>query len=140
MKRNGVLQGNVKEMAQSQLKVVFMLHRLGHFLGLNAHDTSGYEEGIERINILGLKSLWKVRILEEGMVITIESRCYFIEALLVPAIEDFAKSNFFVKSKLKPYSHSNGVRLEDDILVIANGCENLSICLLEIEDVEVVMK
>ena len=140
LKENGVLQGDVEAMMESRLGAIFMPHGLGHFLGLDTHDTGGYPLGTERISAPGLKSLRTVRTLEQGMVITVEPGCYFIEALLVPALEDPVRSNFFVKPALEPFRHSGGVRLEDDILVTANGCENLTICPREIEDVEAVMK
>lgn len=140
LKENGVLQGDVQAMMESRLGAIFMPHGLGHFLGLDTHDTGGYPAGTERINSPGLKSLRTVRILEEGMVVTVEPGCYFIEALLVPALEDPAQRNFFVEPALEVFRHTGGVRLEDDILVTANGCENLTICPREIEDVEAVMK
>lgn len=140
LKENGLLQGDVESMVESRLGAIFMPHGLGHFLGLDTHDTGGYPQGTPRISTPGLNSLRTVRTLEEGMVITVEPGCYFIEALLVPALEDPIKSNFFVKSALEPFRYSGGVRLEDDILVTANGCENLTICPREIEDVEAVMK
>lgn len=74
------------------------------------------------------------------MVIIVEFGCYFIEVLLVYVLEDFGKSYFFVKLVLEVFCYFGGVRLEDDVLVILNGCENFIICLCEIEDVEVVMK
>ncbi|KAG0504535.1 hypothetical protein KC19_N022400 [Ceratodon purpureus] len=81
-------------MMESRLGAIFMPHGLGHFLGLDTHDTGGYPLGTERISAPGLKSLRTVRTLEQGMVITVEPGCYFIEALLVPALEDPVKSNF----------------------------------------------
>ena len=140
LKENGVLEGDVEAMLENRVGAIFMPHGLGHFLGLDTHDTGGYPQGTERISAPGLKSLRTVRTLEEGMVITVEPGCYFIEALLVPALEDPVKSKFFVKSALEPFRHFGGVRLEDDILVTASGCENLTICPREIEDVEAVMK
>jgi len=46
---------------------------LGHLLGINTHDVGGYGPGYpERVNRPGFKSLRTARVLEEGMVITVE--------------------------------------------------------------------
>ena len=140
LKEFGIVQGEVEAMQESRLGAVFMPHGLGHFLGLDTHDTGGYPAGTERIQAPGLKSLRTVRTLEEGMVITVEPGCYFIEALLVPALQDPVKSKFLVESALQLFRHCGGVRLEDDVLVTADGCENLTICPREMADVEHVMK
>src|SRR4051794_23164419 len=106
LKENGVLQGEVEAMMEARLGAVFMPHGLGHFLGLDTHDTGGYPAGTERISAPGLRSLRTVRTLEEGMVITVEPGCYFIEALLVPALQDPDKRAFFVESALAKFRHS----------------------------------
>lgn len=97
LKRAGILKGDVETMMKHRLGAIFMPHGLGHFMGLDTHDTGGYPTGMERIPEPGLKSLRTVRKLEEGMVITVEPGCYFIEAVLAPALEDLDKSQFFVK-------------------------------------------
>lgn len=74
------------------------------------------------------------------MVVIVEFGCYFIEVFLVFVLEDFVQCNFFVELVFEVFCYIGGVRLEDDILVIVNGCENFIICFCEIEDVEVVMK
>ncbi|KAJ7269443.1 hypothetical protein O6H91_01G156700 [Diphasiastrum complanatum] len=139
LKDAGFLQGDEEEMMQRHLGAVFMPHGLGHFLGLDAHDPGGYPKGMERIDAPGLRSLRTVRILEEGMVITVEPGCYFIEALLIPALENCETAKFFNKEAFQRLRGSGGVRLEDNVVVTANGCENLTKCPREIRDVEEVM-
>ncbi|CAM6085038.1 unnamed protein product [Calypogeia fissa] len=139
LKEAGFLNGDVGEMMEKRLGAIFMPHGLGHFMGLDTHDPSGYPKGTERINEPGLRSLRTVRTLEEGMVITVEPGCYFIDPLLLPAIEDPAISKFFVTEAIQRLRTFGGVRLEDDVVVTADGCENLTKCPREIADVEAVM-
>eukprot|EP00246_Nothoceros_aenigmaticus_P011611 TRINITY_DN3226_c0_g1_i2.p1 TRINITY_DN3226_c0_g1~~TRINITY_DN3226_c0_g1_i2.p1 ORF type:complete len:144 (+),score=13.79 TRINITY_DN3226_c0_g1_i2:412-843(+) len=126
-------------MMTARLGAVFMPHGLGHFLGLDVHDVGGYPENTERILEPGLKSLRTVRTLEEGMVLTVEPGCYFIYAVLELALMDIVKSQFLVKRVIERLRVLGGVRLEDDVVVTTDGCENLTKCPREIWEVEAVM-
>ena len=75
----------------------FYMHRAGHWLGLDVHDVGLYRLGGES------------RTLEPGMVLTVEPGCYIRPADNVP--EEF---------------WDIGVRIEDDVLVTADGTENLT--------------
>ncbi|MGG5752405.1 aminopeptidase P family protein [Zafaria sp. Z1313] len=80
----------------------WMPHGTSHHLGLDVHDCAQAK-----------RELYLNGILEEGMVFTIEPGLYFkAEDLSVP--EEY---------------RGIGVRLEDDVLVTADGCENLSAAL-----------
>lgn len=74
----------------------YYYHGVSHFLGLDTHDVGTYKD----------------RVLEEGMVITIEPGLYIEE-------------------------ESIGIRIEDDILVTKDGYENLSKDIIrEVEEIE----
>ncbi len=61
---------------------------LGHFLGINTHDVGGYPPGgPARSPRPGYRSLRTARVLQPGMVITVEPGCYFNPTLLLPALE-----------------------------------------------------
>eukprot|EP00897_Mesotaenium_endlicherianum_P000203 jgi/Mesen1/10183/ME000076S09693 len=135
----GYLQGSVEEMMAEHLGAVFMPHGLGHLLGLDTHDVGGYNKGPERSDKPGLRSLRTARLLEEGMVLTVEPGCYFIDAVLLPAMEDAATSKFFVSGEMQKLRGTGGVRLEDDVVVVSAGIENMTKCPRKIEDVEAVM-
>ncbi|MCO5612386.1 hypothetical protein L7F22_066653 [Adiantum nelumboides] len=134
-----ILSGHVEAMLEKRLGATFMPHGLGHFLGLDTHDPGGYCEGAKRPTDAGLKSLRTTRTLEKGMVITVEPGCYFIDALLDEAIKDPGTASFINCEELENFRGFGGVRLEDDIVVTADGCENLTNCPREINDVEAVM-
>lgn len=73
----------------------YYFHSLGHYLGLDVHDVGNYD-----------------RVIEEGMVITVEPGLYISD-------------------------ESIGIRIEDDILITKDGCINLSESIIkEIDDIE----
>ncbi|XP_078176696.1 metallopeptidase M24 family protein isoform X1 [Carex rostrata] len=134
-----IVQGNVDEMMAERVGAVFMPHGLGHLLGIDTHDPGGYAEGLERPKEPGLSSLRTVRELKEGMVITVEPGCYFIEALLIPAAENPAITKFLNHEKLEKFRKFGGVRIESDVCVTAGGCRNMTNCPRETWEIEAVM-
>ena len=73
------------------------MHRAGHWLGMDVHDAGLYQEKGESVK------------LEPGMVLTVEPGLYIRAGDGVPA--HFADI---------------GVRIEDDVVVTADGIENLT--------------
>ena len=136
----------------------FYPHGLGHFMGMDVHDVGGYLEGHpERPEGPGLRSLRTARTLQAGMVITVEpgmnyirvktnsfseasytflSGCYFIDHLLNRALADPELSQFLVAERINEYRGFGGVRIEDDIIVTANGAENMSRVPRTVEEIE----
>ncbi|GLT79053.1 hypothetical protein SLA2020_505630 [Shorea laevis] len=139
LKEGGILIGDVDEMMVARLGAVFMPHGLGHFLGIDTHDPGGYPKGLERPKEPGLKSLRTIRELQEGMVITVEPGCYFIDALLVPAMDNANTSKFFNDQIIGRLKNFGGVRIESDVLVTANGSRNMTKVPREISEIEAVM-
>ena len=93
-----ILQGNLEQLIQSQAVLPFYMHGSGHWLGLDTHDVSAYK----------INQDW--RLLEAGMVLTVEPGLYFSKAI----------------SGLAPQWHDIAVRIEDDVLVTETGYEILS--------------
>lgn len=139
LKKEGIVLGDIDEMMAKRLGAIFMPHGLGHFLGIDTHDVGGYNKGLEGLKEPGLKSLRTIRDLQEGMVITVEPGCYFINALLTPALEDLSTSKFFNRHELEKYSNFGGVRIESDVYVTSDGCKNLTNCPRETWEIEAVM-
>jgi Xaa-Pro dipeptidase len=73
------------------------------------------------------------------MVLTVEPGCYFNAFLLEPALVDPSLEGFFVKSAIERCMQTGGVRLEDNIVITADGCYSLTDVPREIDDVEGVM-
>nr|AKF43190.1 metallopeptidase M24 family protein [Erodium foetidum] len=139
LKKGCILVGDVDDMMTKRLGAVFMPHGLGHLLGIDTHDPGGYLKGLERPKEPGLRSLRTVRELKEGMVITVEPGCYFIDAVLVPAMESSNTCMFFSRENIGRFKGFGGVRIESDLHVTANGCKNMSKCPRETWEIEAVM-
>ncbi|CAB1111085.1 unnamed protein product [Ectocarpus sp. CCAP 1310/34] len=142
LKDAGLLTGSVDDMMAANVGAVFMPHGLGHLIGLDTHDVGGYPEGGRaRDPRPGHSSLRCGRDLADGMAITVEPGIYFIDHLLDKALKDPEASvaPFLVKSELARFRGFGGVRLEDDVVVTADGVRNLTNCARTVEDVEAVM-
>jgi Xaa-Pro aminopeptidase len=106
----GFLKGTADQNIQSNAYRKYYPHNIGHFLGMDVHDV-----GLYRIN-------GQSRLLEEGMVLTIEPGLY------IPVDDQEVPKEY----------RGIGVRIEDDILVTATGHEVMtSLAPKEIEDIEV---
>ena len=121
-----------------------MPHGLGHNMGLDVHDMEdlgenlvGYDPDQKRASQLGLGSLRMARKLVPGHVITDEPGIYFIPALMQKFNDEGLDKGFVHFAKLETYSDFGGIRLEDDVLVTADGARRLGRQRLPIEPDEV---
>eukprot|EP00879_Flechtneria_rotunda_P019525 GHRR01020510.1.p1 GENE.GHRR01020510.1~~GHRR01020510.1.p1 ORF type:complete len:411 (+),score=104.36 GHRR01020510.1:394-1626(+) len=138
--KGGLLQGDVEDMVAAEVGALFMPHGLGHLIGIDTHDVGGYGEGFPpRIPRPGYKSLRTARGLEEGMIITVEPGCYFNPVLLQPAFQEPTYSNYLVKDVIEQYMGMGGVRLEDNVVITAEGALSLTDVPRTIQDIEAVM-
>jgi len=93
----GLLKGALPEILEKESYKRFYMHRTGHWLGLDVHDSGDYKR----------QGAW--RALAPGMTLTVEPGLYIRAASDVP-------------QRL----HGVGVRIEDDVLVTDKGCEVLT--------------
>ncbi len=93
-----VLTGTVDGILADGSAMPFLVHRCSHWLGIDVHDVGEYRFG----------EAW--RILEPGMVLTIEPGLYFPADL----------------PETPPAFAGIGLRIEDDVLVTASGYEVLT--------------
>lgn len=143
-----IVRGNVQDMVEAGIAGLFMPHGLGHNMGLDVHDMEdygenyvGYDDDQSRSPQLGLGSLRMARKLVPGNVITDEPGIYFIPALIEKWKSEKTDQGFVNYSKLESYYDFGGIRLEDDVLVTANGARRLGKERLPIspDDVEAAM-
>lgn len=145
----GLVNGDVDAMVAEGIAGLFMPHGLGHNMGLDVHDMEdygedlvGYGEGQSRSSQLGLGSLRMARPLEPGHVITDEPGIYFIPALIADWKNNGIGKEFVNFARLEDeYLDFGGIRLEDDVLVTADGARRLGGERLPIapDDVEMAM-
>jgi Xaa-Pro aminopeptidase len=104
--------GTVEEVLEKESYKRFYMHRTGHWLGMDVHDVGDYKIG----------DSW--RPLQPGMVLTVEPGCYIRPADDVP----LALWNI-------------GIRIEDDVLITANGNEILTVAAPKaVADIEASMR
>ena len=93
----GLVTGSLDAVLESGSYRQFYMHRAGHWLGMDVHDAGLYQVRGESMRLV------------PGMVLTVEPGAYIRPAANVP--EAF---------------WNIGVRIEDDVLVTADGVENLT--------------
>lgn len=105
----GLLKGSVEEVIAQGSYRRFYMHRTSHWLGMDVHDAGLYRVG------------GKSRVLEPGMVLTVEPGLY------ISADDDSVPAHF----------RGIGIRIEDDVLVTESGHEVLTAEVPKrIEDIE----
>ena len=95
----GILDGHVKTLMDEKAHKKYYPHGIGHWMGIDVHDPCPYSDD------KGEEILFA-----PGMVLTIEPGIYLPE------------DDVNIPEKYRGI----GIRIEDDILVTSEGCENLS--------------
>ncbi len=90
-----ILDGTLSEALETKAYRPYYMHRIGHWLGLDVHDVGDYHDADGAS-----------RTLEPGMYMTIEPGLYFSAS-----------------DELDEKWHDIGVRIEDDVLITADGYE-----------------
>ena len=109
--------GSVEDVIEKRAYFPFYMHRTSHWLGMDVHDCGSYVEPTQLGDISERKDPLSgepirnrpSRILHPGMVLTLEPGIYVRPGNGVP--EQF---------------HNIGIRIEDDAIVRADGCELVS--------------
>ncbi len=108
--RLGILQGDVEQLVADNAHRPFFMHGLSHWLGLDVHDVGNYGQD-------------RSRLLEPGMVLTVEPGLYISPEANVPA-----------------QYRGIGIRIEDDIVITEAGNENLTASVVKrADDIEALM-
>lgn len=97
LRKLGLLDGTLPRLIKDEAYREFYMHRTGHWLGMDVHDVGDYKVGDE----------W--RLLEPGMVTTVEPGIYIPASRKIPA-----------------RWRNIGIRIEDDVAVTAKGPDVLS--------------
>jgi Xaa-Pro aminopeptidase len=97
LKSLGLLDGTLPRLIKDEAYREFFMHRTGHWLGMDVHDVGDYKVADE----------W--RLLENGMVTTVEPGIYLPDSRKIPA-----------------RWRGIGIRIEDDVAVTNKGPDVLS--------------
>jgi len=97
LRKLGLLDGTVPKLIRDEAYREFYMHRTGHWIGMDVHDVGDYKVGDE----------W--RVLETGMVTTVEPGLYIGDGRKVP----------------KRFRNI-GIRIEDDVAVTSKGPDVLT--------------
>jgi len=124
--------GTLADVIEKRAYVTFYMHRTGHWLGMDVHDCGSYVEPAEAGRFTERKDPLSgdtvkdrpSRILQAGMVLTVEPGLYVRPADGVPA-----------------QFHNIGIRIEDDAIVTAAGCELISRGVpVAVDEIEALMR
>ncbi len=94
----GLIDGPLDEAVETGRHKPWFMHRTSHWLGMDVHDVGSYQ------------SARKPRLLEPGMVLTVEPGLYFTEQ----------------DARVRAEFRGIGIRIEDDVLVTDSGFSVLS--------------
>ena len=112
LKKLGLLDGSLPKLVKDGAYRPYYMHRTGHWIGMDVHDVGDYKVGNE----------W--RMLEAGMVTTVEPGIYIIDS-----------------RKVAKKFRNIGVRIEDDVAVTSRGPDVLSKGLVsDPDDIESLMR
>lgn len=127
----GLMKGDPADAVTAGAHALFFPHGIGHMLGLDVHDMEdlgdivGYGKKEPRSDQFGLNYLRLSRPLEAGYVLTVEPGIYFIPALIDRWEGERLHEEFINYEKVKLFRASGGIRIEDNVLVLASGTKVL---------------
>jgi Xaa-Pro dipeptidase len=130
----GILKGDAKEILDNRTSVAFFPHGLGHYLGMDTHDTGGdanYEDKDTMFRYLRVRGT-----LPAGSVITVEPGVYFCNFIIEPYLKDEKHAKYIDSKVLEKYWDVGGVRIEDDVVVTESGIDNLTTTVKDPEEIE----
>ena len=133
LKELGLMKGDTDEAVAAGAHAMFLPHGLGHMMGMDVHDMEGLgqiyvgfdDETRPNLEQFGTNCLRMGRRLEPGFVVTDEPGIYFIPHLIDLWRKEGHCAEFLNFDKLETYKDFGGIRIEDDLLITADGCRFL---------------
>ncbi|WMS86096.1 Xaa-Pro dipeptidase [Pleionea litopenaei] len=128
LKRFDFVTASADALVESGVSSAFFPHGLGHQLGLQVHDVGGHQSekaGGTTPPPQEHPFLRNTRTIEQHQVLTVEPGLYFIDSLL-DDVKQTDLNDAINWEKINQFKVFGGIRIEDDILVTADGHRNLS--------------
>jgi Xaa-Pro dipeptidase len=129
LSEQGIVRMSADAIVAEGVSSTFFPHGIGHLLGLQVHDIGGFmadDSGALSPKPEGHPYLRLTRVLEPGMVVTIEPGLYFIPTLL-KRLADTPAGAAVDWALVGHLSRFGGVRIEDDVVCRSDGApENLT--------------
>jgi len=133
LKELGLMKGDTEEAVRQGAHAMFLPHGLGHMMGMDVHDMEGLgqiyvgfdDETRPNLEQFGTNCLRMGRRLQEGFVVTDEPGIYFIPHLIDLWRSQNHCADFLNFDLLETYKDFGGIRIEDDLLITADGCRFL---------------
>jgi len=128
LREHGLIRMSAESAVESGVTTAFFPHGLGHPIGLQVHDVAGFQQNEHGGSIprpAGHPYLRMTRVLEPGMVVTIEPGLYFIDMLL-DELRDKPLAADIDWTKVQTFRPYGGIRIEDDVVCTTGEPENLT--------------
>lgn len=128
LKDFGVIKVSPEAALASGVSAAFFPHGLGHPIGLQVHDVAGFaasDRGGRIERPAGHPYLRMTRVLEPGMVVTIEPGIYFIDMLL-DEVKRNGQADSVDWARVDAFRPYGGIRIEDEVLCTDGAPQNLT--------------
>ncbi|MEW9624596.1 Xaa-Pro dipeptidase [Rhodanobacter geophilus] len=128
LREHGFIRMSAESAVESGVTSAFFPHGLGHPIGLQVHDVAGFQQDEHGGSIprpAGHPYLRMTRVLEPGMVVTIEPGLYFIDMLLA-GLHDKPVAADIDWARVDAFRRYGGIRIEDDVVCTDGAPENLT--------------
>lgn len=117
----GIGRGSASALVERGVTRALFPHGLGHSLGIQVHDVGMKLRAPRPDN----RFLRNTSTIEVGQVFTIEPGCYVIDALVQPLADDDRRALLDWRA-IDALRGFGGVRIEDNVVVTADGHRNLT--------------
>lgn len=130
-----------QECLQYKLTQAFLMHGIGHHIGLDVHDVTPTRNSAAAraihaaVPTLESDSDENSAPLGVGAIVTVEPGIYFNMPFLKYCYS-LPHGHLYNREEISSWEHLGGCRIEDCVLITMNGHENLTPMVKEIEDIE----
>jgi len=133
LKELGLMKGDTNKAVEEGAHALFFPHGLGHNMGLDVHDMEnlgqvyvGFDDEVKpNLEQFGTNALRMGKKLQEGYVVTDEPGIYFIPDLINDWKSKGLHKEYICYDKVEQYLDFGGIRIEDDIVITADGCRKI---------------